>query len=153
MSLYIIVINTLHMGNFIYIIKNFANDKIYIGKTERSVEERFREHLQESRHPNSPTYNYCLSRAIRKYGENAFDVAVLAEDVPIEKLDLVEAHYIDMYCSDSPKIGYNVSKGHYDNSNVEKYRSIQPEENYDTSSRVNLDDISNEDVENFLKEL
>lgn len=153
MSLYIIVINTLHMGNFIYIIKNFANNKIYIGKTERSVEERFREHLQESRHPNSPTYNYCLSRAIRKYGENAFDVAVLAEDVPIEKLDLVEAHYIDMYCSDSPKIGYNVSKGHYDNSNVEKYRSIQPEENYDTSSRVNLDDISNEDVENFLKEL
>ena len=153
MSLYIIVINTLHMGNFIYIIKNFANNKIYIGKTERSVEERFREHLQESRHPNSPTYNYCLSRAIRKYGENAFDVAVLAEDVPIEKLDLVEAHYIDMYCSNSPKIGYNVSKGHYDNSNVEKYRSIQPEENYDTSSRVNLDDISNEDVENFLKEL
>ena len=57
MSLYIIVINTLHMGNFIYIIKNFANNKIYIGKTERSVEERFREHLQESRHPNSPTYN------------------------------------------------------------------------------------------------
>lgn len=153
MSLYIIVINTLHMGNFIYIIKNFANNKIYIGKTERSVEERFREHLQESRHPNSPTYNYCLSRAIRKYGENAFDVAVLAEDVPIEKLDLVEAHYIDMYCSDNPKIGYNISKGHYDNSNVEKYRSIQPEENYDTSSRVNLDDISNEDVENFLKEL
>lgn len=141
------------MGNFIYIIKNFANNKIYIGKTERSVEERFREHLQESRHPNSPTYNYCLSRAIRKYGENAFDVAILAEDVPIEKLDLVEAHYIDMYCSNSPKIGYNVSKGHYDNSNVEKYRSIQPEENYDTSSRVNLDDISNEDVENFLKEL
>ena len=141
------------MGNFIYIIKNFADNKIYIGKTERSVEERFREHLQESRHPNSPTYNYCLSRAIRKYGENAFDVAILAEDVPIEKLDLVEAHYIDMYCSNSPKIGYNVSKGHYDNSNVEKYRSIQPEENYDTSSRVNLDDISNEDVENFLKEL
>ena len=147
MSLYIIVINTLHMGNFIYIIKNFANNKIYIGKTERSVEERFREHLQESRHPNS-----CLSRAIRKYGENAFDVAVLAEDVPIEKLDLVEAHYIDMYCSDSPKIGYNVSKGHYDNSNVEKYRSIQPEENYETSSRVNTDDISNEEIERFLKE-
>lgn len=139
------------MGNFIYIIKNFANNKIYIGKTERSVEERFREHLQESRHPNSPTYNYCLSRAIRKYGENAFDVAVLAEDVPIEKLDLVEAHYIDMYCSDSPKIGYNVSKGHYDNSNVEKYRSIQPEENYETGSRVNTNNISNEEIEEFLK--
>ena len=152
MSLYIIVINTLHMGNFIYIIKNFANNKIYIGKTERSVEERFREHLQESRHPNSPTYNYCLSRAIRKYGENAFDVAILAEDVPIEKLDLVEAHYIDMYNSNNPEIGYNISSGHSDNSMVNEYRDMQPEENYETNSRVNTDDISNEEIEQFLKE-
>lgn len=140
------------MSNFIYIIKNFANNKIYIGKTERSVEERFREHLQESRNKKSPTYNYCLSRAIRKYGEQAFDVAILAEDVPLEKLDLVEAHYIDMYCSDNPKIGYNVSSGHNNNSNVDKYRSIQSKENYDADSRINLDGISNEDVEKFLKE-
>ena len=124
------------MGNFIYIIKNFANNKIYIGKTERSVEERFREHLQESRHPNSPTYNYCLSRAIRKYGENAFDVA----------------HYIDMYNSNNPEIGYNISSGHSDNSMVDEYRDIQPEENYETSSRINTSDISNEEIERFLKE-
>ena len=138
---------------YIYIIKNFANNKIYIGKTERDVKKRFREHLQESRKENSKAYNYCLARAIRKYGENAFDVAILAENVPLEKLDLIEAHYIDMYCSNNPKIGYNASKGHYDNSNAEKYRSIQSEENYDTNSRVKLDDISDEDVENFLKEL
>lgn len=140
------------MGNFIYIIKNFVNGKIYIGKTERSVEERFREHLQESRHPNSPTYDYCLSRGIRKYGENAFDVAVLAENIPIEKLDLVEAHYIDMYNANDPEFGYNISSGHSDNSMVDKYREIQPEDDYETTSRINTEDISNEEIEHFLKE-
>lgn len=137
---------------FIYIIKNFANDKIYIGKTERDVQKRFTEHLTESRAKNSATYNYCLSRAIRKYGEQAFDFAILAENVPLDKLDLIEAHYIDMYQSNNPDIGYNISKGHSDNSNVEDYRDIQPSEDYDTDSRIQLNDITNEEIEHFLKE-
>lgn len=141
------------MSGFIYIIKNFANNKIYIGKTKRDVQRRFTEHLTESRAKNSPTYNYCLSRAIRKWGENAFDFAILAEDVPLDKLDLIEAHYIDMYDSSNPEIGYNISKGESDNSNVKEYREIQPEDNYEDVDRINVDDISNEDVEKFLKEL
>lgn len=141
------------MSNYIYIIKNFQNGKVYVGKTERDVNKRFVEHLTESRAKNSSTYNYCLSRAIRKYGEQAFDVAILAEDVPIEKLDLIEAHYIDMYRSDDPNFGYNISSGHSDNNNVDKYRDIQPEEDYDTDSRINTDDITNEEIEGFLKDL
>lgn len=139
------------MSNYVYIIKNFSNNKIYIGKTERDVNKRFREHIQESRSKDSPTYNYCLSRAIRKYGEQAFDVAILADEIPDDMLDIVEAHYIDMYNSSDPNIGYNISKGHYDNSNFEEYRGIQPEEDYETESRVNFDGISNEDIEEFLK--
>lgn len=141
------------MPNYVYIIKNFSNSKIYIGKTERDVNKRFREHIQESRIKKSPTYNYCLSRAIRKYGEQAFDVAILAEDIPDEMLDIVEAHYIDMYNSSDPEIGYNISKGHSDNSNVEEYRNIQPDDDYEVDSRVNLDGITNEEVEEFLKDL
>lgn len=140
------------MSGFIYIIKNFANGKIYVGKTERDVKKRFTEHLTESRAKNSPTYNYCLSRAIRKWGENAFDVAILAEDVPLEKLDLIEAHYIDMYQSNNPDIGYNISPGHSDNSAVDEYRTVQSDEDYETDSRINIDNVSNEDIERFLKD-
>lgn len=140
------------MSNYVYIIKNFSNNKIYIGKTERDVNKRFREHIQESRAKNSPTYNYCLSRAIRKYGEQAFDVAILAKDIPDDMLDIVEAHYIDMYGSNDPNIGYNISKGHFDNSNFEEYREIQPDEDYETESRVNFDGITNDDIEKFLKD-
>lgn len=141
------------MSNYIYIIKNFQNGKVYVGKTERDINKRFVEHLTESRAKDSPTYNYCLSRAIRKYGEQAFDVAVLAEDVPIEKLDLIEAHYIDMYRANDPNFGYNISAGHSNNNDVDKYRDIQPEEDYNTDSRVNTDNITNEEIEGFLKEL
>ena len=141
------------MSNYIYIIKNFQNGKVYIGKTERDVNKRFTEHLTESRAKDSPTYHYCLSRAIRKYGEQAFDVAILAEDVPIEKLDLIEAHYIDMYRSNDYEFGYNISSGYSDNADVDKYRAIQPEDDYETDRRVNTDNITNEEVEDFLKEL
>lgn len=148
----------------IYIIKNFVNDKYYIGKTirndgdqrtsEQLVNRRFQEHIREAFDKDSPTYNYCLSRGIRKHGIQAFDIAILADQIPPDDLLLVEEHYIDLYNTTDPKIGYNTSKGQNDNSNIDKYREIQPEDNYETESRVNIDnDLTNEDIENFLKEL
>jgi len=136
----------------IYIIKNFANGKKYIGKTNRNPLTRFNEHMQEAFAQNSPTYNYCLSRAIRKYGKQAFDWAILAEDIPEEDLLLIEAHYIDMYNTTDPKVGYNTSKGFNDNSDIDKYREMQPDEDYEPNP-INFDDISDEDIENFLNEL
>ena len=141
------------MSNCVYIIKNFANNKVYVGKTERDAQKRFTEHLTESRAKNSPTYNYCLSRAIRKWGEQAFDYAILADNIEDDMLDIIEAHYIDMYNSADPKYGYNISQGHSDNSNVEEYRELQPNDDYEDGSRVNVDDITNEDIEKFLQDL
>ena len=57
-----------------------------------------------------------------------------------------------MYNSNNPEFGYNISSGHSDNSMTDEYRDIQPEENYETNSRINTDDISNEEIEHFLKE-
>lgn len=147
----------------IYIIKNFANGKYYIGKTKRKdgadknsqqiVQRRFKEHIREAFAEDSPTYNYCLSRGIRKWGTQAFDVAILADDVPEDDIMLVEAHYIDMYNTTDPEIGYNMSSGFNDNSKADMYRELQPDEDYDSESQVNIEDLSNEDIEKFLKEL
>jgi len=147
----------------IYIIKNFANDKYYIGKTVRKdsddkepyqiVQRRFQEHIREAFNKESPTYNYCLSRGIRKYGKQAFDVAILADHIPDDDIMLVEAHYIDMYNTTDPSYGYNTSPGFNDNSNIDKYREMQPDDDYDTDSQVHIEDLSNEDIEEFLKEL
>lgn len=128
----------------IYLIKNFANGLKYVGQTIQSSQERFSQHIRESKAQNRREYNYPISRAIREYGEEAFDFAVLAYDVPIEDLDLIEAHYIDMYSTTNPEIGYNVSVGHNDTSKFKKYR--KKEENH-------IDEITDDDIDRILKEL
>ena len=140
------------MSNCVYIIKNFANGKIYIGKTERDAKKRFTEHLTESRAKNSPTYNYCLSRAIRKWGEQSFDFAILADNIEDDMLDIVEAHYIDMYNTLAPN-GYNKSAGLNDNSLAEEIDELAFDDDYSDNAKVVIDDISDDDIDRFLREL
>lgn len=128
----------------IYLMKNFSNGLNYIGQTVQSSQERFSQHIRESKAKDRKEYNYPISRAIREYGEEAFDFAILADNVPAEDLDLVEEHYIDMYDSTNPEYGYNVSKGHNDTSNFKKYR--KKEKNH-------IQEITDDDIDRILKEL
>ena len=131
----------------IYIIKNFVNGKRYIGQTVQSSQERFSQHIREAYTKGRKEYNYCLSRGIRKYGEESFDYAVLADKVPLDDLDLVEEHYIDMYQTTNPELGYNNSIGHRDNSNFKKYKAMAKEE------EKHFEEISDEDIDRILNEL
>lgn len=131
----------------IYIIKNFANGKRYIGQTVQSSQERFSQHIREAYMEGRKEYNYCLSRGIRKYGKESFDFAVLAEQVPLNDLDLVEEHYIDMYNTTDPEYGYNMSIGHRDTANFKKYHAIRSDE-----EENHFDEIDDEDIDRLLEE-
>ena len=74
----------------IYKITNKLNNDFYIGKTFKSIEARFAEHLHESTGLRSETH---LHRAIRKYGKDAFCVGLL-EDCDAMMLDEREVHWI-----------------------------------------------------------
>lgn len=137
----------------IYIIKNIVNNKIYIGKTINTAEERFKQHLQEARNPNKPIYNSCLNRGIRKYGDDAFHYTILADDIDEETLGLIEEHYINMYCSNNPKIGYNNSPGGNDNTKAKEKYKIAPDDNYDDNPKVITDDISDEEVDEWINKI
>lgn len=139
------------MSGCIYIIKNFINGKIYIGQTILDVRIRFNTHMQEAFDKNKKEYDFCLSRGIRKYNRQAFDFAILADNIPEDKLDIIEAHYIDMYNSTDPSIGYNMSSGHRDNSNYKFYDNLKPNEDYEDNSF--FDNITEEEIDNFLEEL
>lgn len=130
----------------IYIIKNFSNGKYYIGQTTQSSQERFSQHIRESTYKDRKEYNYCLSRAIRKYGVEAFDFGILAEHVPIEDLDIVEEHYIDMYNTTDPRFGYNMSSGSYDTADYKKYHDMRDD------TEEEYEDISEEEIDNILAE-
>lgn len=139
------------MTGSIYIIKNFANGKLYVGQTILDVRTRFNTHMQEAFDKNKKEYDFCLSRGIRKYGRDAFDVAILADEVPKEQLDLIEAHYIDLYDTTNPDIGYNMSKGFRDTSNHQYYEDLKPDEDYEGNSF--FENITEEEIDAFLEEL
>ena len=62
---------------YIYQITNKINNKIYIGKTEFSIEKRFKEHCRDAfreRNEKRPLY-----AAIRKYGVENFEISLIEE--------------------------------------------------------------------------
>lgn len=136
----------------IYMIRNIKNDKRYVGQSIQPVEKRFRQHIEAAYLEGRRAYNTCLSRAIRKHGSDFFEVGVLAEDVPDEDLDIVEAHYIDMYNTLAPN-GYNKSVGFNDNSLAEELDDLTDDDDYSDNAKVMIDDVSDDDVDRFLREL
>jgi group I intron endonuclease len=76
----------------IYKATNLINNKIYIGKTIRTLDDRRKAHIIESH--NSKVY---FHDAIRKYGENSFSWEVLTEADSESKLNVLEKFYIACY--------------------------------------------------------
>lgn len=89
---------------YIYQIINDINDKIYVGKTEFSIEKRFKEHCNAStkiRNEHRPLYS-----AMRKYGIEHFHIELIEEtDKPEER----EVYWIEQ--KRSFKNGYNATMG------------------------------------------
>ena len=89
---------------YIYQITNDINQKIYIGKTEFSIEKRFKEHCWDAfreRNEKRPLYN-----AMRKYGIEHFHIELIEEtDSPEER----EIYWIEE--KQSFKNGYNATIG------------------------------------------
>lgn len=89
---------------YIYKITNDINQKIYIGKTEFSIEKRFREHCQDSQKKTEE--HRPLYAAMRKYGIEHFNIELLEEtDNPEER----EIFWIEQL--GSFKNGYNATMG------------------------------------------
>ena len=89
---------------YIYKIVNDINDKLYIGKTQLTVEERFREHCRDAFKINEE--KRPLYAAMRKYGIEHFHIEQIEEtDNPNER----EQYWIEFY--GSFKYGYNATLG------------------------------------------
>lgn len=92
--------------SYIYKIVNDINDKIYIGKTERTIEERFKEHCRATkqlRNEKRPLYN-----AMNKYGIEHFKIEKI-EECSIDNSCEREKYWIEYY--GSFQYGYNATLG------------------------------------------
>lgn len=90
---------------YIYKIINNVNQKIYIGMTYNTVEERWKQHKRDA-HKRNLTENRPLYRAIEKYGIDNFSIYTIEEtNSPEER----EKYWIEYY--GSFKNGYNATIG------------------------------------------
>ena len=93
--------------NKIYKITNLVNHKVYIGKTQLSIEERFKEHVRDSRREceeKRPLYD-----AMNKYGVENFVIELIEDNISDEDINNKEQFYIKQYNS---YIGFENSNGY-----------------------------------------
>jgi hypothetical protein len=94
---------------FVYIIKNKINSKVYIGKTEKGIQRRFKEHIND--HHKVDTSRRPLHDAMKKYGADQFYVELLLET---NKADAIEQQFIrehNSYVGFKDSNGYNATLG------------------------------------------
>jgi len=97
------------MKTGVYLIRNTANNKIYIGSSasRRGIVDRWYQHksaLKNQRHVNKH-----LQNAATKHGLSVFKLEILELCEPEQCLEK-EQHYLDLYKSYLPNIGYNLCK-------------------------------------------
>lgn len=103
---------------YIYVIENDINDKKYIGKTEFSIEKRWKEHCRDykqNRSEKRPLYN-----AMSRYGIEHFKIKII-EECSSEEASEKEQYWISFY--NSYYNGYNATLGGDGKSFVD-YRKI-----------------------------
>lgn len=89
---------------YIYKITNDVNNKIYIGKTEFSIEKRFKEHCKDAfkeRCEKRPLYS-----AMKKYGVENFHIELIEETNEPEEREKYWVEYFGSF-----KNGYNATIG------------------------------------------
>lgn len=98
------------MKNVIYAYKKKSSNKIvYVGQTN-NLEYRHKQHIKyDPYNANTKEYNYPLSRGIRKYGEDEYELIILEDDLLQSQLNEREIYWIKFY--DTYYNGYNQSLG------------------------------------------
>ena len=98
------------MKNVIYAYKKKSENKIvYIGQSVNLNERHYRHTKIDPFDETLKEYNYPLSKGIRKYGVDEYELITLEENVPKESLDEREKYWIAYY--DTYNHGYNQTLG------------------------------------------
>jgi group I intron endonuclease len=104
----------------IYKITNKINGKVYIGRTSRSVEERWKQHCYDAK---VKRLCFKFQEAIKEYGAENFTVEQIDCAATKEEANAKEAYWIKFY--DSVATGYNVSLGGNASANRKKVMAVE----------------------------
>lgn len=99
------------MNYKIYKITNIINNKIYIGLTSKTLDERLKAHFISSNKIKEVAYNSPFRRALRKYSKENWKIESIETNLNKIEANIKEKEYIQQYKSFKRDIGYNVSLG------------------------------------------
>lgn len=91
----------------VYKITNKINGKIYFGLTTRTLKQRFNSHLSAVRQGSK----FRFHSAIRKYGIDSWDLAIVAESDDMNFIRKKEEELISEYNTTNSIFGYNAKPG------------------------------------------
>lgn len=91
----------------VYCITNKINKKVYVGKTERTLDARWKEHIRDLKTNKCP----LLYNALRKYGTDNFSIHQVAVAQTRQELDSLEKFWIEKLRSAETETGYNLTLG------------------------------------------
>ncbi len=98
---------------YIYKIVNKVNNKVYVGQTTDTLEQRFYNHILESTKDRSK--NRPLYRAFSKYGIDNFYIEALEILSPdtglLQQREIFWVSYYKSFCGDKDSWGYNATRG------------------------------------------
>jgi len=86
----------------IYKITNLINEKIYIGQSKRTIQDRMPEHIYDKRR--------IVGQEICKYGVENFKIEVIDKADSVESLNEKEKYWIGFFNCIAP-FGYNLQYG------------------------------------------
>ncbi len=90
----------------VYLIRNTANGKCYVGKTTGSLARRWSQHKCEAR---LGRYDFPLYRDMRTFQSHCFEVEVLGEAPTQRRIAQMERKFIRIF--DAVDHGYNMMLG------------------------------------------
>ena len=92
----------------IYLIENVVNNKVYVGQTIRTLEQRWTAHVQSMKNGNGCP---ALMNAMLKYGVENFTIKQIDSASTKEELDKKETYWITKYNATNRRYGYNIAPG------------------------------------------
>ena len=93
----------------IYLITHREDGKQYVGQTKRTIQHRWRGHLQKANKPGK--HISLIARSIKCHGPEAFDVEEVDWASSKETLDHKERFWIAFLDTMNPEVGYNLKEG------------------------------------------
>jgi hypothetical protein len=92
----------------VYMLLCHVTDMVYIGQAKYTAEKCFKQHVQHAFKDNSSSR---LSQALRRFGEECFEVFTLETCDGQEQLNACEIWWINYCCSREHAVGYNDERG------------------------------------------